>query len=64
MHIAKYLLLLRTVSKSFVKEPMYDGSAGRDNAQQKNLIDVIQFVSDYIYFQNICFDFASASGSV
>jgi len=43
---------------------MYDGSAGRDNAQQKNLIDVIQFVSDYIYFQNICFDFASASGSV
>jgi hypothetical protein len=64
MHIAKYLLLLRTVNKSFVKVPMYDGSAGRKDAQQQSLIGVLQFVSGYTYFQNICFDFASAIDSI
>jgi hypothetical protein len=61
MHIAKYLLLLRIVHKSFVKVSMYDGSAGQDDAQQQKLIGVLQFVSGYTYFQNICFDFASAT---
>jgi hypothetical protein len=64
MHIAKYLLLLRIVNNSFVKVSMYDGSAGRDDAQQQNLIGVLQSVSDYTYFQNICFDFASATDFV
>jgi len=51
MYIAKYLLLLRTVNKSCVKVPMYDGSAGQDDAQQQNLIGVLQFVSGYTYFR-------------